>query len=169
LKENQAISPMFPGRDFLNESIPPRKKLPAKWTMNGKSFLKDVSWFSDGNVEVHYPNGKVAVEKYAAPYNTAFLQGRFDNAAWTNWNGMSLPTNFKLVVYRPAYTSQTVANFEIAYTITGTIEQIRTLDKFSPVPELTTRTGITDSRLMRRSRPTSYTSTNRWDYSDAIR
>jgi hypothetical protein len=107
--------------------------------------------------------------KYPAPYDTAFLKGRFENLSWTNFNGVALPSSFKLIVYRPSYTSNAVANLEITYTITGTLGQIRNKDEFSPVPALTTRTLITDSRIMLGGRPTPYVSTNRWSYSNAIR
>lgn len=171
LKDNHAVSPLYAIGDFLTEPSK-RMQLPAKWNMFGRSFIKDVSWFSDGNVEVTYPDGKVAIEKYAAPYDMAFLQGRFENISWTNCNGVKLPSSFKLVVYRPAYTSQTVANFEVGCTITGTLDQIGKKDHFSPVPELTTRTTITDSRIKHEGRPISYTrylSSNRWDSAGAIR
>jgi RNA polymerase sigma factor (sigma-70 family) len=169
LKGDLALSPLFPSRDFLTEAIPPRKQLPAKWNMSGTTFIKDVSWYSDGNVESLGPDGKMTISKYRAPYDTAFLQGQFENIGWTNFNGVSLPSSFKLVVYRPDYASRDVANFKVAYTITGTLEQVRKLSEFSPTPKLTTRTIITDSRIMRGGRPTSYASTNRWDYADAIR
>ena len=167
LRDDKAVSAMFATRDFLTESIP-RMQQSAKWKLNDKSFIKDISWFSDGNFEAHHSDGKVTIEKYAAPYDTAFVQAQFVNLSWTNWNNMTLPSSFKLVGYVPTFASRTVANFDVAYTISGQVEQIRKKNRFVPAPELTTKTIITDSRIMRGNRPTSYTSTNRWDYPDAI-
>lgn len=167
LKGDQAVSPLFADRDFLTETIT-RMQLPAKWNMNGKSFLKDVSWFSDGKLEAHWPDGKITIEKYPAPYDTAFIQARFENTSWTNFGGSVFPSSFKLVVYHPDYKSTNVAKFQVSYTITGALGQIRGKNKFSPLPELTTRTLITDWRIKRRGQINSYVSTNRWDFSDAI-
>jgi len=131
LKQGQAVSPLYGMGDFLNHPSK-RLQLPAQWKMKSRSFVKEVAWFSDGNVESYYPDGKVVTEKYAAPYNTAFLQGRFENVSWTNFDGVVFPNSFKLVVYLPAYTSQTVADFKVGYTITGTLEKIGKLGHFSP-------------------------------------
>ncbi len=168
LRDDKAVSAMFATRDFLTESIT-RMQLPAKWKLNDGSFIKDVSWFSDGTFEARLPDGKFNTLKYATPYDTPFVQAHFVNHSWTNWNGITLPTSFKLVGYRPTFTSRTVANFDVAYTITGMVDQIRKKDKLIPTPKLTTKTLITDSRIMRGNRPTSYTSTNHWDYRTAIR
>ena len=173
LTSNKVVSPLFATRDFLNEPIN-RMQLPAKWEMNGKSFVRDVSWFSDGNVEAVYPNGKVAIEKYRAPYDGPFLYGSFENLSWTNWNGLSLPRDFKLVVYRPSYQESPNSNakptFVISYTITGTLATVGTIIEFSPVPELTTKTMIADSRIKLRLPkgfvPT-YVSTNHWNVASA--
>jgi hypothetical protein len=147
-----------------------RIELPAKWNLHDRFFVKDVSWFSDGNVEVTYPNGRVAAEKYKPPYNTAFLDSRFEITSWTNWNGISMPRDFKLTAYRPDYASTNVAKFVAGYTVTGSLEQIQNMGKFSPVPQLNMETRITDLRIIVRRglQPTSYISTNQWDIADAI-
>jgi hypothetical protein len=171
LNGNKAVSPTYATRDFLTEAIT-RKQQSAKWNLNNKFFLKDVLWFSDGNVEAHWPDGRTTIEKYQPPYDKSFVETRFENLSWTNWNGVSMPSSFKIVTYVPDYTSTNVARFKVAVTYTGTLEQIRDKNKFSPVPELTTRTLITDSRIKQKRRtdvPASYVSTNRWDFSDAIR
>ncbi len=171
LNGNKAVSPTYATRDFLTEAIT-RKQQTAKWNLNDNFFLKDASWFSDGNVEVWGPDGKMSIQKYEPPYDKPFVETRFENLSWTNWNGISMPSSFKTVTYWPDYTSTNVARFKVAATYTGTLEQIRSKDEFSPVPELTARTLITDSRIKQKRRtnpPFSYVSTNRWDFSDAIR
>jgi hypothetical protein len=171
LNGNKAVSPTFNPRDFLTEAII-RKQQPAKWNLNDKFFLKEASWFSDGNVEALLPDGRTKIEKYQPPYDKPFVETHFENLSWTNWNGISVPGNFRVVAYWPDYASTNVARFKVASTITGTLEQIRNIDRFSPVPELTTRTLITDSRIKQKRRtnpPVSYVSTNRWDFTNAIR
>jgi RNA polymerase sigma factor (sigma-70 family) len=171
LDGDKAVSPTSNPRDFLTEVII-RKQQPAKWNLNDKFFLKEVSWFSDGNVEAHWPDGRTTIEKYQPPYDKPFIETRFENFSWTNWNGISMPSSFKIVTYWPDYTSTNVARFKVAATYTGTLEQIRNKDKFSPVPELTTRTLITDWRMKpRNSRDNihAYVSTNRWNRAAAIR
>lgn len=169
LKDDRAVSPFFAARDFLSEPIQ-HLQLPAKWELNDKFFVKDVSWFSDGKEEDFTPNGRVVFEKIRKPYDGPFLHGHFENLSWTNWNGMLLPSSFKLVVYRPSYqeTPNEKPTFVIAYTMAGTLDAIRKIEKFSPVPELTMKTHITDSRVMRGGHPVPYASTNLWDYSAAI-
>lgn len=167
LNGDKAVSPTFNPRDFLTEAII-RKQQPAKWNLNDKFFLKDASWFSDGNVEAHWPDGRVTTEKYQPPYDKPFVETHFENLSWTNWNGISMPSSFKIVTYWPDYTSTNVARFKVAATYTGTIEIIHALNQFSPVPELTTRTLITDWRMKPKGNINSYVSTNRWDFSDAI-
>jgi RNA polymerase sigma factor (sigma-70 family) len=171
LNGDKAVSPIFHPGDFLTEAII-RKQQPAKWNLNDKFFLKEASWFSDGNVEAILPNGRTRIEKYQPPYDKPFVETRFENLSWTNWNGISVPCRFKIVAYRPDYASTNVASFKVGFTIIGTLEQIRDKNEFSPVPELTTRTLITDSRIKQKRRtdpPASYVSTNHWDFSDAIR
>jgi RNA polymerase sigma factor (sigma-70 family) len=171
LDGDKAVSPTFATRDFLTEAIT-RKQQPAKWNLNDKFFLKEASWFSDGKVEAHWPDGRITIEKYRPPYDKPFVETHFENLSWTNWNGISMPSSFKIVTYWPDYTSTNVARFKVAATYTGTLEQIRNLEKFSPVPELTTRTFITDWRIKTRGNihgQNSYVSTNRWDRADDIR
>ncbi len=169
LKDSKVVSPQFAIGNFLNEASRPMQ-LPAKWNMNGRFFINDISWFSDGNTEISGPDGKISIQKYRAPYNGSFLYGRFENSSWTNWNGLALPSSFKLVAYRPSYQEGPNAKptFAVAYTINGTLESISKLEAFTPVPHLNMKTHITDSRIMRGGRPISYTSTNLWDYSDAM-
>ena len=169
LKGNKAVSPLSATADLLSERIQ-HLQLPAKWKTNDRFFMNNISWFSDGTTEESGPDGKISIQKYRAPYDGPFLLGVFENNSWTNWNGISLPSNFKWVVYIPSYQDATNAKptFVVGYTITGTLDTIRQTGKFSPVPELTMATHITDSRV-RRGRLTPYLSTNRWDYSDAIR
>ncbi len=172
LHGDEAVSPRFaPGNEFLNELNKPvtRVPLPAKWNLHDQSFITDVSWYSDGNFEAHDVDGTVSIEKYPAPYNTGYLQGRFTILAWTNWNRVSLPSSFSLAAYRPAYPSGAAAHLDVNYTVTGTLERIRRIDKFSPVPELAQKTLITDWRTLRGNQTVNYVSTNRWDYADAIR
>jgi hypothetical protein len=171
LNGDEAVSPTYNPRDFLTEAII-RKQQPAKWNLNGKFFLKEASWFSAGNVEAILPDGRTRIEKYQPPYDKPFVETHFESLSWTNWNGMSVPSSFKIVTYWPDYTSTNVAHFKVAATYTGTLEQIRNKDEFSPVPELTTRTLITDWRMKpRNSRDNinSYVSTNGWDRADTIR
>ena len=171
LNGNEAVSPTANPRDFLTEATI-RKQQPAKWNLNDKFFLKEASWFSDGNVEAHWPDGRTTIEKYQPPYDKPFVETRFENLSWTNWNGISMPSSFKIVTYWPDYTSTNVAHFKVAATYTGTLEHIRNMEKLFPVPELTTRTLITDWRMKpRNSRDNinSYVSTNRWNRADAIR
>jgi hypothetical protein len=169
LNGNKAVSPTYATRDFLTEAIT-REQQSAKWNLNNNFFLKDVLWFSDENVEVHWPDGRTTIGKRLPPYDKPFVETRFENLSWTNWNGISMPSNFKIVTYWPDYASTNVARFKVAATYTGTLEQIRNTEKFFPVPELTTRTLITDSRIKskRKGQINSYVSTNRWDFSDAI-
>ena len=168
LNGDKAVSPAFATRDFIGEPIT-KMQSSAKWSMNDKFFMKDVSWLSDGTYRAVMADGKETIERYQTPYDTPFVWGHFENLSWTNWNGIPVPSSFNIAVYRPDYTSKTAANLAIAYTITGTIEQIRNGEKFSAVPELTTKTHITDWRNERRNQPARYVSTNRWDSSNAIR
>jgi len=167
LSGNTAVSAAFPTRDFIGERIA-KKQSPVKWNSHDKFFLKDASWFSDGNVEAHWPDGRVTTEKYQPPYDKPFVETYFENSSWTNWDGISMPTSFKMVAYQPNYTSTNTARFNVAYTITGSLEQIRNIEKFPAPPELTTETHITDWRNVQRDQPARYVSTNRWDFLDAI-
>jgi len=167
LKGDKAVSPAFATRDFLGEPVT-RIQSPAKWKMYDQSFIKSVSWLSDGTYEAIMPDGKETIEKYAPPYDTPFVWGRFENLSWTNWNGISVPSSFKIVVYRPNYSSRIVARVDVSYTITGTLGKIRTINGFFPVPKLTTKTSVTDWRRQDRGSPGRYFTTNSWDYSDAI-
>jgi hypothetical protein len=62
LKDDKVASPLFNTRtgDFLTDPVI-RMQLPAKWNLNDKSFVKSVSWFSDGTFESHSPDGKVKI------------------------------------------------------------------------------------------------------------
>ena len=168
LNGDKAVSPAFATRDFIGEPIA-KMQSPAKWNMHDQSFVKDVSWLSDGTYEAVMPDGKETTQKYEPPYDTAFVWGHFENLSWTNWNGISVPNSFKITVYRPDYTSKTVAHFAVVYTFTGTLGEIRKVNNFSAVPKLTTKTHITDWRDERKNQPARYVSTNRWDYSAATR
>ena len=173
LNGTNAVSPLFALRNgFLNE---PSKtmRLPAQWDTQDKNFMKDISWFSDGTVEATGADGKTRVEQQRSPYDYAFLQGRFDNVSWTNWNGVSPPASFQLTVYSPSYRDAPGAKptFLTVYTVTGTLEQVRTSDKFSPVPELITTTAITDLRKKHWTGingHSGYLSSNGWSPADAI-
>ena len=175
----RAVSPLFPNRDFLTEPVS-GKLLPANWSIHGKAFLEDVSWFNDGTNETHWPDGKITMEKELPPFENHYQEGHFEVLSWTNYNGLSYPKSFQLTFFRPAGTSQADAHLETAYTVTGTLEQIRKTGPFSPVPELKTRTAITDTRLTTPDKLAHslvldghhficYVSTNRWDFADAIR
>ena len=168
LNGDKAVSPAFATRDFIGEPIA-KMQSPAKWNMHDLSFVEDVSWLSDGTYEAVMPDGKETARKYGPPYDTAFVWGHFENLSWTNWNGISVPNGFKITVYRPDYTSKTIAHFAVAYTFTGTLGEIRKVNDFSAVPKLTTKTHITDWRDERKNQPARYVSTNRWDYSAATR
>jgi RNA polymerase sigma factor (sigma-70 family) len=167
LKSDRAVAPRFAMRDSLNEPVN-RIELTAKWNMYDRFFLKDANWFSDGTTESTGPDGKRFVYKYPPPYDKPFVEGHFEILSWTNWNGISVPANFKLTAYRPDYASTNVANFVVQYTVTGALNQIREIGTFSPVPHLNMETHTTDSRIMRGGRPVPYASTDRWDYSAAI-
>jgi hypothetical protein len=170
LKDDSAVSPLFPTRNFFNERIP-HMQLPAKWNLNDNLFIKDVSWFSDGTIQESGSDGKILIQKYRAPYDGAFLYGHLENSSWTNWNGLSLPGSFKITVYRPSYQEgpNEKPTFVVAYTIIGTLEAVRKVEEFSPVPQLNMETHITDSRIMRGGSPVSYATTNHWDYSAALK
>jgi hypothetical protein len=172
LKDDKAVSPTFAARPFFDEPITKIQE-PAKWNMNDKLFVRDVSWFSDGKFQADWGGGKVTMEKYRAPYDAGFVWGRFENLAWTNWSGNSLPSSFKIMVYHPSYPANAAPDLDVLYTITGTLEKIRNIGNFSPVPELQTKTLITDWRIKRKGQINShgsknYVSTNQWDSSDAI-
>jgi hypothetical protein len=167
LEGDKAVAPRFALRDFLSEPVK-RIELAAKWDMHDRFFVKDVTWFSDGTTAAVGPDGKSFIDKYRPPYDKPFVEGQFEILSWTNWNGVSVPSDFKLTVYRPDYASTNVAKFVVAYTVTGTLGQIQNIGKFSPVPHLNMRTHISDSRITRGGRPTPYASTNRWDFSAAI-
>ncbi|HLX96971.1 MAG TPA: sigma-70 family RNA polymerase sigma factor [Verrucomicrobiae bacterium] len=174
LNDASAFSPIFADRDFLAEFVP-RMKLPSKWSMNDSSFVKEITWYSDGYYPVSQLDQglgyKLGYEKIRAPYDKGFIEGRFQNLTWTNFAGATLPSSFQLTVYRPSYADAPNAkpNFVVACTITGNLETIRKTVHFSPVPELTTKTYITDWRVMRGRPPEHHASTNHWDYSAAIR
>jgi hypothetical protein len=136
--------------------------------MYDRFFLKDANWYSDGTTESTGPDGKSFIYKYPPPYDKPFVEGHFEILSWTNWNGISVPANFKLTAYRPDNSSTNVANFVVQYTVTGALNQIRDIGTFSPVPHLNMETHKTDSRIMRGGRPVPYASTDRWDYSAAI-
>ena len=169
LKSDRAVAPRFAMRDFLSEPVK-RIELTAKWNMNDRLFLKDANWYSDGTTESTGPDGKRFIYKYPPPYDKPFVEGHFEILSWTNWNGISVPANFKLTAYRPDYASTNVANFVVAYTMTGLLGQIQDIGNFSPVPQLNMATRITDLRIKVRPglQPSGYITTNRWDIADAI-
>ena len=169
LKGDKAVAPRYAMRDFMNEPVK-RIELAAKWDMHDRSFVKDVSWFSDGTTEGVGPNGKSFIEKYQPPYDKPFVEGRFEILSWTNWNGVSVPSDFKLTVYRPDYASTNIAKFVVATTVTGTLGQIQNIGKFSPVPQLNMATRITDLRIKVRPglQPSGYISTNLWNITNSV-
>lgn len=164
LQGDQAVSPEFVTRDFIGEPIT-NVVAPAKWKAHDRFFMNDISWLSDGTVKAFGADGKETILKYPPPYNFHFVWGQFENMAWTNWNGISIPTTFKITVSHPDYESTNAAKFLTAYTITGTVDQVRRVENFSPVPVLTTKTHITDWRNMRHARPGMFVSTNFWEQS----
>lgn len=167
LMGDKVVSPAFATKNFIGDPIT-KMESPAKWNVYDKFFIKDVSWLSDGTYGATTADGKEMIQKYQPPYDVPFVWGRFENLSWTNWNGISVPTTFKITVYRPDYTSKTSANLTVAYTITGALDQIRKIGRFSPVPKLTTPTSITDWRKNGRGGPGRYLTTNSWDYSDVL-
>jgi hypothetical protein len=169
LEGDKVVAPRFSLRDFMNEPVK-RIELPAKWNMHDRFFVKGVSWISDGTTEATGPDGKSFIDKYRPPYDKPFVEGHFEIQSWTNWNGISIPRDFKLTAYRPDYASTNVANFIVMFTVTGTLEQIQNMGKFSPVPQLNMETSITDLRIkVRRGlRPTSYISTNQWNITNSV-
>jgi len=169
LNSDQAVPPTLGERDFLNERAVPIKAA-AKWNMDGKNFVKDVSWYNDGTFIGYLGGGKTMAGKYPPPYDKPFVDRRFEVLSWTNWNGASIPSSFRIAVYHPDYPTNGPATLTTSFTFRGTLEQIRTVDKFSPVPELVTKTIISDFRSAGRrgNSRNSYLSTNHWDFSDAI-
>ena len=178
LGDARAVSPLFPDREFLDEPVI-GKPLPAKWSMHGAAFLAEVSWFNDGTFEGQGPDGKITTEKEPPPFDNHYQEGHFEVLSWTNYNGRSFPKSFQLKFFRPAGASQADAHLETAYTVTGSLEQIRKPSPFSTVPELKTSTLITDTRLktpkeiahslvLNGHHFVHYATTNRWDYADAI-
>lgn len=167
LSGDQAVAPIFAPGDFIGEPIQ-KKQMPAKWKLHGRSFMKEVSWYSDGTVKGIMPDGKEIVRKYPPPYDVPFVQGQFEALSWTNWNGISLPSHFTITVYRPDYNSRAKAKFVAIYTITGAIDKIHETENVSAVPEITTRTHITDWRSISIS-PARYVGTNWRDVGDDLR
>ena len=169
LKSDKAVAPRFAKGDFLNEPVK-RIELTAKWHMNDRLFLKDANWYSDGTTESTGPDGKSFIYKYPPPYDKPFVEGHFEILSWTNWNGISVPANFKLTAYRPDYASTNVANFVVAYTMTGVLGQIQGIGNFSPVPQLNMATRITDLRIKVRPglQPSGYISTNLWNITNSV-
>ena len=169
LEGDKAVAPRFALRDFLNEPVK-RIELAAKWDMHDRSFIKDVTWYSDGTTEATGPDGKSFIYKYPPPYDKPFMEARFEVLSWTNWNGTFVPRDFNLTAYRPDSASTNVANFVVQYTVTGALEQIQNIGEFLPVPQLNMATRITDLRInVRRGlRPTSYISTNEWNITNSI-
>lgn len=163
-----AVSPAFGTRDFIGERIS-KMQSPAKWKAHDKYFMNDVSWLSDGTYNAFLPTGKETNLRYQAPYDFPFVWGRFENLTWTNWNGVSIPSSFKITVSRPDYASTSVAKFIPVYTITGTLDQVQKVETFSPVPKLTTKTHITDWRNLIGGQPTMFVTTNLWKFSRAVR
>jgi RNA polymerase sigma factor (sigma-70 family) len=169
LKGDRAVAPRFAMRDFLSEPVK-KIELTTKWNMNDRLFLKDASWYSDGTTESIGPDGKSFIYKYPPPYDKPFVEGHFEILSWTNWNGISVPANFKLTAYRPDNASTNVANFVVAYTMTGVLEQIQGIGNFSPVPQLNMATRITDLRIKVRPglQPSGYISTNLWNITNSV-
>jgi len=168
LKDNNAVSPAFATRDFIGERIT-KMQSPAKWKTHDNFFMNDVSWLSDGTFKVFLAGGKETTLKYQPPYDFPFVWARYENLTWTNWNGISLPSSFKITVSRPDYESTNVAKFVPVYTMAGRLDQIRTVGTFSPVPKLTIKTHITDWRNANRRYPDMFLSTNFWEFSKAVR
>jgi RNA polymerase sigma factor (sigma-70 family) len=172
LKGDMAVAARFGARDFLTEAST-NVDAAAKWKESGKFFMERIEWYSDGTFEAFWGDGKRTVEKYQPPFGSGFVDGRFEVSAWTNWNGVLIPGSFRLTGYRPDFESGKNPQLVPYYTISAELEQIRAVKDLSAIPELTTKTLISDGRIKNtKGNPSghlrSYVSTNLWDVSEAI-
>jgi hypothetical protein len=169
LGDGKVVTPLFDVHDFFTGPIPKEWDLPAKWKLNDSSFVSEMSWLSEGKYVNSDKNGTQTIGEYPPPFNGGFQQARFVNGDWTNCEGMLLPKSFLLEVYSPDYKSDGKTNVNLFYSIAGTVDVIRSLNNFSCMPNLTTETVITDSRVYLGSLPISYNSTSNWDTVAEIR
>jgi hypothetical protein len=157
LTNGKAVSPLY-----VQDGLMPEMQFPAKWKVENSLFISDIDWFCEGGYTVPGPYGKPELKKFPAPYDKGFLQAHFQVTTWTNFDDMSLPKDFTMTQYQPAGVVDGVTNFNVGCIITGTIEVVRKLNAFSPVPELTTRTIIRDFRYKFGDQTISYQTTNSW-------
>ncbi len=157
LTNNRVISPLF-----VQDGLMPEMKLPSKWNMHNTFFLDSMTWFSEGKYQAIGNYGEPELKKYHAPYDDGFLQAVFHVTSWTNSNALSLPGIFDLIEYEPGWVVDNVTNFNIGYTVIGRVDAVRELKMFSPIPNLTTKTSITDFRYNFGVRTISYLSSSNW-------
>ena len=157
VKSNRVVAPFF-----IEEGFQPQVSLPAKWDIKDGAFVSNITWFSEGSYPIVGSDGKAGYEKYPPPYDAGFLQAHFEVAAWTNVGGASYPQRFTLLDYDPSGVSNGVTNFVVGCIMSGIVESIHSLDFFSPVPKITSKSIVKDFRYNFGDQTISYLTTSNW-------
>jgi hypothetical protein len=169
LTDNKVVAPLFVQDDFFTGTIPKAFNLPAKWKLNPSFFISEIQWFSEGEYMASDHDGSQKLEKYLPPFDKGFLQASYETTEWTNFDNMELPKSFLLKVFAPDYRTEGKTNVNLIYTISADVQTVESLGSFSCMPNLSTKTIITDSRLFLGDLPISYESTSNWDTVDEMK
>ena len=84
---------------------------------------------------------------------------------WTNLNGFSIPSQFRLTVYAPLAPRQGVADFTEMFRIEGILRSIEQLRTFTFEPSISTRTLVKDARYAsytKTGEPLGYVTVSGW-------
>lgn len=150
--DEQIVSPGYLLDVFSKQPVPPHVLMPAKWQFDNSSFVSKIDWFSEGK-ELGWSNDDVVeIQSYPPPFDAGgFLYGSFETTKWTEFSGMKLPGGFKLDVFMPnqmlLHPDPTQGELCLSWNIEAKVNAVRSLEKFSCLPELTRKTLITDGRF----------------------
>jgi hypothetical protein len=172
LKDDRIVSPAFLlDNHSSTRSIPFNLPLPAKWKLNGSSFVSKVDWYSEGK-EFGFSgeNGDtLQIQTYPPPYDAGYLYATFETTDWIDFSGVRLPGGFALKAFFPnriqSLPDPTQGEFSVAYAIDAKAKAVKPLKDFSCLPELTKKTLIDDSRYPEdpgSRRPLCYGSSSSW-------
>lgn len=142
---NRMAAPLFNVGNFLTEAVPPALDLPVKWKLDDSKFISEIAWHSEGTY-LHEEDGTSRFEKYPPPFDVGFLHANFETTDWINFSEMLILGGFVLKVFAPNWPGEGEAKCVVAYTIDAKVQTVHPLQNFSCLPELTRKTGITDTR-----------------------
>lgn len=156
------FSPINHGSAYFED--PKGHDLPIRSILMEGGFPKQIEWYSEGKSMEVDSSDKVSFLAYPPPYDKGFLHAVFETLDSTPFENYVLPSRFKVSVLVPDFSVNSGnGKLNPFYTIECHLESAGALGACSCLPELTTRTLITDARHYAGKLPVAYSSRANWE------